>query len=421
MALRTTILSCGVLVAAMAVTGRSPGSLNGPTEMESPAPPRSGQPHLSVAADGGMLLSWLERGGGATVRFRFTTRQRGAWTTPVTIFEGDSFFVNWADVPSVVALPDGTIAAHWLNVSGPGKYSYDVMTRVSRDGGRTWSSPIKPHRDRTETEHGFVSMFEWPAGGLGMIWLDGRDAAGHAAHGSEMKAEMALRAAAFTGHQPGPEMVVDARVCDCCPTAAVRAGAAVVVAYRDRSKEEVRDIHVSRYANGKWSTPRAVHADNWQIPGCPVNGPALSADGQRVALAWFTAPENDARVSVAFSTDAGATFDKPIRVDDGVPLGRVDAELLPNGRALVSWIDFNGGNSELRVRDQNRRHADAKIGTRITDPSDTASAARVCRARLADRLDPATRCTFARRRSGSRSSPPQGRTAPPRTARHLPR
>ena len=32
-----------------------------------------------------------------------------------------------------------------------------------------------PHHDKTRTQHGFVSMFEMPAGGLGLVWLDGRN------------------------------------------------------------------------------------------------------------------------------------------------------------------------------------------------------------------------------------------------------
>jgi len=62
-----------------------------------------------------------------------------------------------------------------------------------------------------------------------------------------------------------------------------------IVAYRDRSDTEIRDIYVSRSVGSNWSQPVAVHRDNWQIAACPVNGPALSADGTAVALAWFTA------------------------------------------------------------------------------------------------------------------------------------
>ena len=65
-------------------------------------------------------MSWLERTASGH-RFRFATRRDNRWTEPVTIAEGDRFFANWADVPSVVRLPDGSIVAHWLQTSGPGQ------------------------------------------------------------------------------------------------------------------------------------------------------------------------------------------------------------------------------------------------------------------------------------------------------------
>jgi hypothetical protein len=146
-------------------------------------------------------------------------------------------------------------------------------------------------------------------------------------------------------------MLIDRRVCDCCPTAAAATSRGVIVAYRDRSAAEVRDVSVARFENGTWTAGAPVHADNWQIPGCPVNGPSLSAIGSRVALAWFAAPENNAHVSVALSSDGGATFGKAIRMDEGLPLGRVDVEQLPDGSALVAWIESTRGtNAELRAR-----------------------------------------------------------------------
>jgi hypothetical protein len=87
-----------------------------------------------------------------------------------------------------------------------------------------------------------------------------------------------------------------------------------------------------------------VHDDGWKINACPVNGPALSARGSRVAIAWFTAARDTARVNVAFSTDAGASFGAPVRVDDGQPSGRVDITLAHGGRALVTWIERRGAN-----------------------------------------------------------------------------
>jgi hypothetical protein len=94
-----------------------------------------------------------------------------------------------------------------------------------------------------------------------------------------------------------------------------------------------------------------VRRDGWRIDACPVNGPAVAAEGERVAVAWFTAAADTPRVRVAFSGDAGDTFGAPVRVDAGDPTGRVDVELLPGGSALVSWLErTEGGGAEVLAR-----------------------------------------------------------------------
>ena len=124
-----------------------------------------------------------------------------------------------------------------------------------------------------------------------------------------------------------------------------------VVVYRDRSPDEIRDIAVLRRVNGTWTEPARVHADEWHIEGCPVNGPSIVANGDEVAVAWFTGARDTARVNVAFSHDAGATFGAPVRVDDGNPVGRVDVEFDAAGRALVTWLERAGNDgAEVRVR-----------------------------------------------------------------------
>jgi hypothetical protein len=123
-----------------------------------------------------------------------------------------------------------------------------------------------------------------------------------------------------------------------------------LVAYRDRSAQEVRDIHVTRLENGQWSAPAAVHNDEWRVPACPVNGPALSARGRDVAVAWFTAKDDQPKSFVAFSSDAGRTFGSPIRLDDDASLGRVDVALLPDGSAAASFVEFANQRASFRVR-----------------------------------------------------------------------
>jgi hypothetical protein len=81
-----------------------------------------------------------------------------------------------------------------------------------------------------------------------------------------------------------------------------------------------------------------------------VNGPALSAEGRTVAIAWFTARGDQGRAFAAFSTDAGASFGAPIRLDDVSALGRVDIELLADGSAIATWIEFADGAARFMAR-----------------------------------------------------------------------
>jgi hypothetical protein len=317
--------------------------------LASPAAAGSAQPQLSVSSRG-VLLSWIERDG-PSATLKFAEHRGAAWSAPQVVAAGTDWFVNWADVPSVVRLADGTLYGHWLQKSGPGTYAYDVRLSRSSDDGRTWSRAETPHHDGTQTEHGFASLFQMPGAGLGLIWLDGRAMKAGAHDSHESGGAMTVRSATFdrSGRQL-TEAPVDLRVCECCPTAAAVTADGPIVAYRDRSGDEIRDIYVSRLIAGRWTTPRAVHADNWRIAACPVNGPALSAIERTVATAWFTANGDDGRAFVAFSTDAGATFGAPVRLDDVSALGRVDVELLGDGTALATWIEFADGAAQFKAR-----------------------------------------------------------------------
>ena len=333
----------------------------GPVEsVEVPAPAGSRFPHLAGGQGLPVVLSWLQPG--AEPQYSLQLAQwtdhgfgvpRG-WSAPRTVATGSDWFVNWADFPSVVPVSERVWAAHWLQQQPGDIYSYDVRIAVSANGGRRWSAPLTPHDDGTPTEHGFVTLLPTGDEHVRALWLDGRNTPGehdHAASPGAPSGAMTLRAAELnaSGRLVGPGAEIDARVCDCCQTDAVNVGDATVVVYRDRSEREVRNIRAARIeADGKVSSVD-VHDDAWHIAACPVNGPAIAAQGTLVAVAWFTAPDAP-RVRLAFSTDGGRSFAPPIEVASGNVLGRVDVAFVGHGRAVVSWLTRAATGSELEVQ-----------------------------------------------------------------------
>ena len=46
----------------------------------------------------------------------------------------------------------------------------------------------------------------------------------------------------------------------------------------------------------------------------------------------------------------GKTWGNAIRLDDEASLGRVDIEMLDDGTAIASWMEFANGRSQFKVR-----------------------------------------------------------------------
>ena len=354
---RPLILKCvaaGLLLVSVAGCGGAAGTHSDEAvrPLASPAGPNSAQPNLSLGPDGKVVLSWIEMNPQGSAGLRFASLNQAQWGEPQQVSQGDNWFVNWADFPSVTPITPTLWAAHWLVKSGEATYAYDVAVALSNTAGSHWSSAMTPHLDNTRTEHGFVSVFPWKAQ-VGLVWLDGRNmvAGQHHDHG-EGGGAMTLRAARVGAdgvleHQ----QLIDAQVCDCCQTDVALTDLGPLVVYRDRSPAEVRDIYVAHLEHGASALKTRVSEDNWIIPGCPVNGPAISAVRNQVAVAWFTAANDQPRVRAAFSNDSGVSFASPIDVNVESAIGRVDVVLFEEGSAAVSWVRrWPDNRSEICVR-----------------------------------------------------------------------
>lgn len=338
-------------------------------EIMSPANVSSRLPYLTSQYEDGLYMSWVENLDSTTVVLKYASLKDETWTEPVNIASGDDWFVNWADFPSLAVSGTKLLMAHWLHKIPGNTYSYEVNISVVEPGTSDWSPPITPHQDGTATEHGFVSMIPWNQGQVLVVWLDGRETAERTEeeYGDITKA-MTLRSAVIDGKgNVTNRRLIDNSVCDCCQTSLVQTRSGAIAAYRDRTDDEIRDIYVSRYAEDSWSEPVLVHRDGWKIGGCPVNGPMIAAHGDTVLVAWFTGADERYSVKASFSFDGGLSFEEPVAVDEGDPIGRVDAGFVDSERAVVSWMEKRDSSAELKVRILDSTNNRAEKALKITD------------------------------------------------------
>lgn len=344
-----------------------------------PSPSGAAQPDLVSAPDGSLLLSWLEpmEETGHRLRFSRLAGREAAWSAPRTIAEGPGWFVNWADTPHVFALADGSLWAHWLRSTGPSRMDYGIDLVRSSDGGATWSAPTLVPSTAKVGDNGFVTF--WPQGGdrLGMAWLDSRQKTpgdAHAHHDDHGGGAMMLRAALFDaeGAQQA-DWGLDASTCDCCTTSSAMTDRGTVVVYRGRTAGEIRDTRIVRFDGTAWTPPHDVHADGWEIAGCPVNGPVVVADGASVWVAWYTEAGGMPELRAARSQDAGDTFSAPVTLAKGPQvLGRLGLAR-GDGHLLASWLEEAKDPGQRLVL---TRYDDAWGGARRTEVATLATRGR---------------------------------------------
>ena len=313
----------------------------GLTFLPSPADSSSAEPYLFSDKNGVVYLSWIEKRDAENL-LRFSILNNNTWSKPLTISSGNNWFVNWADYPQLASDGAKNMIAHFLEKSEKGKYTYDVKVLYSIDDGKKWSSPKILHDDGTKAEHGFVSIVPYQDNFF-ISWLDGRNTvveAGNANTHEGHHGQMTLRGAIVDKQgKKLNEWELDNRVCDCCQTSASVTANGPIVVYRDRSENEIRDISIARLVNGQWTKPEPVFSDDWNINGCPVNGPRSDAEGNHLVVAWFSSPDKNAQVNISFSGNGGKNFDPPIRISEEKPIGRVDVVLLDSQTAMVSWME----------------------------------------------------------------------------------
>jgi len=318
------------------------------------------QPSLT-SSNGSLALTWIssEKDMNASLIFRqFKNKQ---WTNSQTLAVGSDWFINWADFPTH-AISGDRVLTSYLKKSASGTYTYDVFLNLQKLSGEKIKEDFILNTDGFKAEHGFVSIAEGNNEGFFITWLDGRNTVEKELNGNHKP--MTIRFAEITtAGDIVNEIELDSSVCDCCQTSITNTDKGPIVVYRDRSDKEIRDIYVTRNIDDGWETPVPVYNDEWEIYGCPVNGPKVVSNSNNLAVSWFTVADGKPSVNLSFSESYGSSFSNPIKINDYTAIGRVDVAFLNDNEVLVSYMEVDDVGTYLRLK---KVSIDGKVSKPIT-------------------------------------------------------
>ncbi|MEQ1948474.1 MAG: hypothetical protein ABL995_14880, partial [Bryobacteraceae bacterium] len=238
------------------------------------------QANWTSMPDGSPLLSWVTNEDDGTMNLVYSVRKAGQWSKPILIAKNREFFRHPAELPGVISLADGTLLAHWVEQPEDADEAEFLWVTASHDGAK-WTKPVMAHKDKSKVQHGLASMVASGPKEASVMWLE-------ALKGEDGPVTLKRTIINSEGAVVKEESL-DPDVCACCPTAIVKTAKGLLVAYRDHTAGDIRDIAAIRFENGKWSPAANIFADKWKINACPTNAAAVAAKGDRAAISWYTA------------------------------------------------------------------------------------------------------------------------------------
>jgi hypothetical protein len=207
------------------------------------------------------------------------------------------------------------------------------------------------------------------SGAAHVMWLDHRGLAAQKAQSHEHHeaatvdgAAMAQRSGLYYAREAGgagqAERELVKGVCYCCKVAlAAGARGELHAAWRHVSAGNIRDIAfmTSRDAGRSFGPPGRVSQDDWQLAGCPDDGPAMAVDAEgTVHVVWPTVIGGVTPEGALFHATSrdGRTFSTRVRIPTlGSPKPMHPQILVDDaGRITVAWDEVVNGVRQAAVR-----------------------------------------------------------------------
>ena len=321
---------------------------------------------VSLAADGHRVAAaWAEtREGHTDVYAALSDNDGESFGSAVRVndIEGDARVSG--EQPPRIALGRDVVVV-WASRANE---SSRIRMARSTDAGKTFLPAVTLHQEGLTGARGWQSVAIGPDAVIHALWLDGRHAGTAMAHHHDSTGAKAMPEAAASPRQDimhaswsangsTSETEVAPFVCFCCKTSiAFGPDKSVYAAWRHIYPTSMRDIAVARSTDGgrTFDTPTRVSLDNWQLSGCPDDGPAMVVDAANVIhVVWptlvpGTTPSKG--IFYAYSTDSGKSFSARQRLDDPQATSAAHPAIALDGRDVVVVWDELSPAKERRVR-----------------------------------------------------------------------
>ncbi|HEY8401684.1 MAG TPA: sialidase family protein [Cytophagaceae bacterium] len=238
--------------------------------------------------DGSTFIYWIEKDSVTNkniVAFSFADERTNKFGdrmyVPATIGCNDG---HGQGMPRIAFKKDGTmiVVYHVRIPTEKSSYAGKIFYTMSTDKGITWTPPTIIHNDTLpDHSHGFPALSRLPNGEVAAIWLDGRNKLPH----SELYMAQTKEGQGFqeTGKIGGPacqccklEMYLDQQ----------NKLHVLYRGIGDSSIRDI--MHIYTDSTGAFSGPEKISNDGWMIKGCPHAGPGMLQVKDTLHYAWYT-------------------------------------------------------------------------------------------------------------------------------------
>jgi hypothetical protein len=387
--LRSKLLTLGLILCASLCACNRPSEtltayspLSSPLVLVSAEGVDAAEPATAVAPDGSFYVAWVNHAPENRADVMIGRYEPGKTPAPAVRVNPEAGTATaWrGDQPSVAVGKNGSVYVVWTErVEANDKKGTDLYLSVSSDLGKSFAAPVKINDDKVPADHGMHSLGVTGDGHIYVSWLDERNvvvpkpSTKAEGHHMESNRELFIADSSDGGRTFSRNRKIAGDACPCCKTAtAIASDGTIYVGWRHVLPGDFRHIAVttSSDAGATFSKPVIVSDDKWVLHGCPVSGPSLSvADNGTLKVLWYAAGEANAPgLYIAESKDKGQSFsDRQIVAQEGV---RGTPVLTSGGDAdLAIWEMAGNQGSETKFRVVGQNGPPISIGTNVELPA----------------------------------------------------